>query len=164
MIDYQAERQKYRPDNVSTLLIAEAPPPSGLTFFYVPRELDLSIPIHLDRTLPATIFNHYFKRRPSDVGEYMIFLTELQNTGVFLIDIIDEPLRIRGNPTNEEHLISRIPFLRPKIKEMEIDLEENRWIFLLARNSYNRHIAEHFPHSKRIRWIDFRLGEVNAAQ
>jgi hypothetical protein len=160
MIDYSIERNKYRPQHIKTLLIAEAPPPSGKSFFYVPKPLQLNRSIENDTSLPSTIFNHYFERRPKSVREYKLFLRCLQRKGVFLVDLLDEPIRIRGNKENEKYLISKIPDFRNKIKLMDITLEEENWIFLLARSSYKKKLKEEFPLSRRIRWIDFRLKRI----
>ena len=62
-IDYISEAEKYRPDTIKTLLVGEAPPPNGQTYFYLPRELKNSGTIRNDRSLPATIFCHYFGKR-----------------------------------------------------------------------------------------------------
>jgi hypothetical protein len=81
----------------------------------------------------------------------------LKEHGIFLIDIIDDPKRIRGNKENENYLISKIPLLRDKIKSLGIELEEEKWIFLLARTSYKKHLNQLFPFVKKIRWKDFRI-------
>lgn len=162
MIDYELERNKYRPERVKTLLIGEAPPPSGKVFFYVPKKMSLGRSIEDDTSLPATIFNHYFGRRPKDITEYKKFLNELKNMGVFLIDIIDEPIKIRGIKQNENYLISKLPELKIKINELNEEIPEKEWIFLLARSSYKRKLREHYPFAKKIRWKDFRLKNKTA--
>lgn len=160
MIDYAFYRNKYRPDKIKTLLIGEAPPPSGKTFFYVPKDLQLSKLVETDTSLPSTIFNHYFGKRPSNVNEYEEMLYILKTEGIFLIDIFDKPIQIRGNKMNEAILIKQIPLLANKIqRELNIDLVENQWIFLLARTSYRKHLNSYFPSASKIRWKDFRLGK-----
>jgi len=42
-IDYFLESQKYRPKEIKMLLIGEAPPASGKTYFYVPKPMDTSM-------------------------------------------------------------------------------------------------------------------------
>lgn len=69
-IDYFFESERYRPDVVIELLIAEAPPPSGTKYFYVPKQMINSKSIEKDTSLPATIFYHYFKCRPETEQEY----------------------------------------------------------------------------------------------
>jgi hypothetical protein len=123
MIDYELERNKYRPERIKTLLIGEAPPPSGKSYFYVPKEMSLGRSIEDDTSLPATIFNHYFGRRPNNISEYKKFLIELKNMGVFLIDIIDEPIKIRGDKENENYLISKLPELKLKIKALNEEMQ-----------------------------------------
>lgn len=161
MIDYERERNKYRPESIKTLLIGEAPPPGKKTYFYVPKMLSLGKSIEDDTSLPSTIFNHYFHKRPETIEEYEQYLIKLKQNGIFLIDILDEPIPIRDNKENENYLVTKIPELREKIKTMRIDLAERDWIFLLARNSYKTYLNREFPIAKKIRWKDFRLNTIN---
>lgn len=160
MINYSKERKKYRPEDIKTLLIGEAFPPDGKSYFYVPKKLSLGRSIENDRSLPSTIFNHYFGRRPESIDEYVKYLNRLKNQGIFLIDILEEPIRIRDNEQNKNYLISQIPNLRAKIHSLDITLKEENWIFLLARKSYKKKLNEEFPLSKKISWIDFRLNRI----
>ncbi len=161
MIDYERERNKYRPEVIKTLLIGEAPPSSGRTFFYVPQKLAIGKKIEDDTSLPSTIFNHYFDKRPESIEEYDKFLVELKQQGIFLIDILDEPKRIRNNQANEQYLITHIPKLRDKVRTMGIELAESEWIFLRARNTYEKYLNIELPIPKKIRWKDFRLTTHN---
>ena len=142
---------------IKTLLIGEAPPPNGKTYFYIPKKLSLGRTIEDDTSLPSTIFNHYFHKRPESIEEYEKFLMQLKDADIFLIDIINEPIPIRGNKENENYLITQIPQLKERIKSMDIYLDEGKWIFLLARNSYKKYLNQEFPMAKKIRWKDFRL-------
>ena len=157
MIDYKKESKKYRPQLIKTLLIGEAPPPNQKTYFYVPKKLSLGRTIEDDTSLPSTIFNHYFHRRPENIEEYEEFLIQLKEDGIFLIDIIDEPIPIRGNKENENYLITQIPKLKDRMNSMNINVDEEKWIFLLARNSYKKYLNNEYPKAKKIRWKDFRL-------
>ena len=162
-IDYFKESQKFKPKQVNTLLIGEAPPPSGKRYFYVPRPMSNQIAIEADRSLPATIFNHYFQRRPETVQEYVNLLNRLKEMGVFLMDIVDEPIKIRDkggiNQKTLDYLISKIPQLRKRIRARGIHISDENITFLLARNNYKKQVQEEFPNSRLIRWIDFRLSE-----
>ena len=93
-INYFEESEKFKPKEVKILLVGEAPPPSGKTYFYVPKPMSNKRPIKDDRSLPATIFYHYFKERPETVERYIELLNKLKDMGIFLVDIIDEPIRI----------------------------------------------------------------------
>ena len=88
-------------------------------------------------------------------------LCKLKDKGVFLMDILDEPLRIRErsgiNQQNLDRLISEIPKLRDKIGSRGISIEDEKVIFLLPRLHYKRYLVEEFPESKFVRWIDFRM-------
>ncbi len=163
-INYFKESEKYRPKEVKTLLVGEAPPSSGKTYFYVPKAMSNKRPIKNDRSLPATIFCHYFRERPERVERYIELLNKLKDRGIFLMDIVDEPIKISDRKLkggiiqeNIEYLINQIPLLRNKISSRGIDIEDENIIFLLARKHYKRHLDEEFPNSHKIRWIDFRL-------
>jgi len=116
--------------------------------------------------LPATIFNHYFGKRPCNKDEYKSFLTSLKDNGIFLIDIIDEPLRIRDRNSpkqihlqNYKYLVSCIPKLKAKILKLNIDIEEEKITFLLARQHYKSELRNEFPKSRLISWKDFRMNK-----
>ncbi|HOC77507.1 MAG TPA: hypothetical protein PKO31_02310 [Methanofastidiosum sp.] len=163
-LDYFELSEKYRPERVETLLIAEGPPPSGNSYFYLPAKMNPGRDIRNYRSLPATIFYHYFKSIPSSTEEYESFLFRLKERNIFLIDILDEPLKIRDrsspkgiNKENYDILLSNIPRLKEKIKKRGILISEDRIIFLLARTSYKKELMKEFPNSQFVRWIDFRL-------
>ncbi|MFC1820584.1 hypothetical protein ACFLZG_05825 [Thermodesulfobacteriota bacterium] len=156
-IDYIKEAEKYRPEVIKTLLVGEAPPPNGQTYFYLPKELNNTTSIQNDRSLPATIFCHYFGKRPEGLTEYIQFLNALKNIGVFLVDIYDEPIVVRGSHEGEQKIVEAIPKLYTKLQERGIDMKAQQTIFLLARNSYAKHIRRHFPYAERITWKKFRM-------
>ena len=157
LIDYLSESEKYRPANIQTLLVGEAPPPTETSYFYVPVNLRNTQSIRNDRSLPATIFNHYFGRRPADKIEYQDFLLRLRELGVFLVDIFDRPIMVRNNPEGLEKIVEAIPMLPAKLRDRGILVDEKIMIFLLARNNYKRKIRETFPNAKLVSWIDFRM-------
>jgi len=156
-IDYFRESEKYRPRKVTTLLVGEAPPPSGKAYFYLPRPMSNKRPVRNDRSLPATIFYHYFQRRPKTEAEYIDLLFKLQNKGIFLIDICDEPLKVRGCKKNLERIVNEISKLRNKMRLRNISIKDEDIIFLLPRKNYLKHLKGEFPNSKYFRWIDFRM-------
>ena len=164
LINYFEASEKFRPKEVKTLLIGEAPPPSGKTYFYVPRPMSSKRPIKDDRSLPATIFYHHFRKRPETVERYIELLNKLKDRGIFLMDIVDDPIKISDrnltggiNQENLEYLVRQIPLLRNKIRSRGIDIEDENIIFLLARKHYKKYLDEAFPKSQKIRWIDFQL-------
>ena len=164
MIDYRGQANKYRPIKIITLLIGEAPPPSGSRYFYLPVDMKNTRVIEKDTSLPATIFNYYFGKRPYSKAEYEVFLNKLKDGEIFLIDIIDKPLRIRDrksksgfNDKNLKYLISQIQYLKEKIENLGIDIEDGKIIFLLAGSKYKKELKAEFPKSQFIRWKDFRM-------
>ena len=157
-IDYLKESENYRPKVIRQLLIGEAPPPSKKAYFYVPPERCRSrLPVEKDRSLPATIFHHYFQQRPETKGDYEALLQRLQQMGVFLIDICDEPIKVRGYPDGLRRIIEEIPNLRKKMAARGINVADKDIVFLLPRLSYLKHLGQAFPESNHVRWIDFRL-------
>lgn len=161
-IDYLTESEKYRPEVIETLLIGEAPPPNGKTYFYLPTTLRNNVPIARNRSLPATIFHRYFKRLPVDEEEYRELLLKLKQLRVFLVDIADEPIRVRGSPEGVRRIIEAIPKLRAKLERRNIDIDDEHIVFLLARKDYQKWISQAFPKSSLVRWIDFRMGTWRA--
>lgn len=158
-INYYEESEKYRPEKIKNLLVGEAPPSSRKTYFYVPRLMSLTRPVENDTSLPATIFNHYFNKRPETENEYVNFLQQLQERGIFLIDICNDPIKVRGCPEGIQRIIKEISNLRQKMIERKIEIRDQDIIFLLARKNYSKYIRREFPASKRIRWKDFRLSK-----
>ncbi len=156
-LNYVEISEKYRPTKINTLLIGEAPPPCGTKYFYLPQKLKNNLAIRQDRSLPATVFWHYFNQRPQDEKEYIVLLNSLKDAGIFLVDIMDEPIRIRGNKENEERLVNELPFLRSKLEMRGINVPEEDMIFLLARNTYKQYIKKHFKYAQLIPWIEYRL-------
>jgi len=110
-----------------------------------------------DNSLPASIFHHHFQTRPPTVEDYHNFLLELSHMGVFLLDICDDPIRVRDCPEGEKRVIAEIPLLRGKLAARRIVIPDAAITFLLARKGYARHIRLAFPDARRITWKDFRL-------
>lgn len=156
-IDYLAESEKYRPRVIETLLVGEAPPPSKSSYFYVPTSLNSQRPIRGYRSLPATIFHHYFRRLPNDAADYEALLLDLKARGVFLVDILDVPIKVRNDPDGLARVVEAIPRLRGKLIQRDIALADECIVFLLARNNYRRHLRQAFPTSTMVSWLDFRL-------
>jgi hypothetical protein len=163
-MDYIELANKYRPSKINTLLIGESPPPNGTNYFYkVPEKYPVkSVEIEDDASLPATIFNHYFGRRPISPIEYEKFLKCLQSRHVFLIDIFNEPIKIRNGrkgliKENVEKLVStqNLKILKDRIDEL-VD-PKTKIIFLLARNNYLKNLRQSFKDVSFINWKCFRL-------
>jgi len=170
-INYFEESEILKPKQVKILLIGEAPPPSGKRYFYIPRPMSNQIAIEADRSLPATIFNHYFQRRPETIQEYVNLLNRLKDMGIFLMDIVDMPIRIRDrkaksgiNQKNLQILKNEIPKLREKISSRGISIDDNKMIFLIPRPHYKKEIKREFQKAQIIRWIDFRLTPENVSR
>jgi len=162
-MDYNKLANNYKPNIIKILLIGEAPPPNGKSYFYYPDNYRKSAhSIEMDRSLPATIFNHFFNARPESVSEYEQYLCLLKEKGIFLIDIIDEPLQIRDgnniNTENLEKLLSEENLDELNSRIFSLSQPDTEIIFLLARNSYTKRLRDKFGKNvKYIKWKDFRM-------
>lgn len=84
--DYEALRQRYRPEQIDMLLVGESRPASG-TFFYLANS----------NLFYATHEAFQLAFGPMPAGE--AFLDSLQQRRIWLYDLADEPVdRIRGRP------------------------------------------------------------------
>lgn len=167
-INYCELSEKYKPKKVKTLLVGEAPPLSEKKYFYLPDKMNPKRNIEYYRTLPATIFYNYLKEIPYSEQDYENLLFKLKENGIYLIDILDQPLRIRKYKLSEkeknkkveknrEILLEAIDNLRDKIKDRKINVDDENIIFLLPRLDFKKCLKNKFPKSNYIRWIDFRL-------
>jgi hypothetical protein len=163
MLDYSNLADIYKPETINVLLIGEAPPPNGESYFYkIPDKYSLKkTSIENDTSLPATIFNHYFGKRPIDKAEYIFFLNILKENNIFLIDILNEPIKIREryklNSENIEKLISDENLSKLQERIDYLKNEKTQVIFLLARNNYLKALRRKFPYASFINWKCFRL-------
>jgi hypothetical protein len=161
-INYKKLSKKNKPlGNIKTLLIGEAPPPNGTTYFYLPGESRLHILIEDDNSLPATIFNHYFDNRPNDKIEYQKFLDILKQNGIFLIDMHEKLLQIRLRKElkleNVEKVRQQIPMLKERIKNIKGVTKKTKVIFLMPHPVYNAAIHNFFTNPTIKSWKEFRM-------
>ena len=154
-VNYAELSKNYKPNKIKTLLIGEAPPQSGKSYFYLPVDKVYY------RSLPGTIFIHYFGILPQGKNEYVYFLNELKRRGIWIIDITDEPVQVWinrkkwiKNPNSINTIVKNIPVLKNRILDMGIN--EKDIIFLLARTDYIKNLRIYFPLSRMITWSKFR--------
>jgi hypothetical protein len=157
--DYEALANQYKPQKVTTLLIGEAPPNNGKSYFYkVPPNYKLkNVLVEKDASLPATIFNHYLKSRPNDATEYETFLQQLKQSGIFLIDMFEAPIEVRENIDNRKVILSDSNMLDLKHRIGQYVQDERKIVFLLARNGYTSELKKHFPLARFVSWKEFRI-------
>jgi len=161
---YEELASTFKPQKTKILLIGEAPPPNGKSYFYaIPEKYPTrKYSIEDDTSLPATIFNHYFGRRPNNPEEYKHFLECLKERGIFLIDIINEPIEIRKkdrslNQENIDKLISDNNLNELEIRINSLKNNDTKIIFLLARKKYLKSLRIKFPNYSFVTWKCFRL-------
>jgi len=164
MLDYISISQKFKPNLIKTLLIGEAPPPNGKTYFYIPQKMSINTQIEKYPSLPATIFYHFYQEIPKTIERYKLLLNQLKDNGIFLMDICDMPLKVTDrklsgsiNKDNLNLLIKEIPNLNAKIIERIGKINEKDIIFLLPRLHYHIELLQRFPFAQYYSWINFRL-------
>ena len=166
--DYKRFAKEYSPNKgkVNTLLIGEAPPPDGYAYFYkVPYKYPIrNCTIENDTSLPATIFNHYFGKRPNDSNEYKKYLACLKDRGIFLIDIYNKAIPFRNRPENIPLLKAKSNLDKLAKRIIKISNTKTTIIFLLARSSYLKDLRINFPNASFINWKCFRLDITQAQQ
>ena len=158
-LDYATLANQYKPNHVETLLIGEAPPNNGEKYFYkIASDYTIKgVKVEEDASLPATIFNHYFNRRPNDAIEYEDFLKQLKQRGIFLIDMFEAPIEVRGNRENSKVILSQANILDLKHRISQYVQDERKIIFLLARNGYSTELKKTFPLAQYFSWKEFRM-------
>jgi len=152
----------YKPTEIKILLIGEAPPPGGKTYFYkTPEKYTPTNKIESDTSLPGTIFNHFFKRRPLNTEEYGKFLDKLKRHGIFLIDIYEAPIKIRGNLEESLPIVfseQNIDDLKQRVNKLISP--DTTIVFLLARSYPKRYLSRLkavLGNAEFVRWIEFRM-------
>jgi hypothetical protein len=102
----RAAAERFRPNQIDLLLVAEAPPSALDRYFYF---LDVRDKDSLFRYVVRGILN----REPTRSGK-ADFLAELRNRGVFLIDLSEDPLGAAPLSSFVPSLIERCRTLNPK--------------------------------------------------
>jgi len=154
-MDYSQLAEDYKPHKINTLLVGEAPPQSGKSYFYSPTKSGKVNEI----SLPSTVFKHYFGKLPQNRKEYLSFLDSLFDMGIWVIDITDKPVKVWKEKyvldmDVIQEIINSLPVLKNRIKDLEVD--EKDVIFLAARRNYKKDIRKLFPASTVVEWSKFR--------
>jgi len=95
--------ERYRPEAIEVLLVAEAPPAALDRYFYFPR-------VREQDSLFRYVCRVLLDREPSREGKEQL-LAELRNRGVFLIDLKETP--VDGTP-----LATYVPALVERCREL----------------------------------------------
>lgn len=163
-MDYITLSNNFKPEVINILLIGEAPPPNGKNYFYKVPEIypARKSSIEDDTSLPATIFNHYFGRRPEAPQEYEQFLKCLKERGIYLIDILNKPIVIRKKDGSLDQDNLKILLSEENLNELDCKIKsltnaDTKIIFLLARTKYLKVLKNKFPNVSYITWKCFRL-------
>ena len=136
---YRAIADNFKPRKISKLIVAESPPLSG-RYFYLPKQPCIGF--------GKTIFLHEFRKAPKNVEEYYEFLVELKKRRIFMIDIIEYPLKFKRDMRNQQLLLGNLDNLRKRIKK----LNPKKVVFVLPRRSYLKEIKKRFPEAEVYTW------------
>src|SRR5690606_4500931 len=122
-------RQKYKPETVKYLLVAEAPPDSLERFFYYDnvREHDYLFLGIAEALYPKLKEQYLLNRRNNEIKNSI--LQKFQQEGFYLLDLSELPLSLINT-----NLRSQLPNLIERIKSVAND---NTQIILIKANVYD---------------------------
>ncbi len=127
--DFEAARNKYRPDYIKLLFIAEAPPAndSGRFFYFVPVHTGDTLFLEMMKALypkKAKFVECVGNRKPGFNAKQVRnrkaeFLEKFKQDGFYLIDAVDEPMpRNAATKMKQEKIRSSLPRLRDKLRAL----------------------------------------------
>jgi predicted ATPase len=143
----ETARQKYKPETVKYLLVAEAPPDSLERFFYYDsvRQHDYLFLGVAEALYPKLKEQFLLSRRSSEIKNSI--LQTLQKDGFYLLDLSELPLSFL-----DTDLQSQLPSLVEKINSVS---DDNTQIILIKANVYD--IAFYYLKQKFENVIDQRI-------
>ncbi len=130
-VDFEFARQKYKPDRIKFLLIAEAPPKvESVRFFYFKDVHDAdNLFLETMKVLyPADYSNTKSIRQRK--GE---FLERFKNDGFYLIDASDKPMKDTRPATKKKQIEMSLPSLIEKVRSL---VSEDTKIVLISSTVY----------------------------
>lgn len=133
---YSDLRQRYKPEKIKCLLIAESPPFSGdeMRFFYNP---DVSRKDYLLRETMKVLFPDFKDNyNGKNKGEY---LEKFKEKGFYLIDSINFPVNDRSDALRNKALKEQVPL---KLKEIENLIDKDTPIILIKKNIHDIYYDE----------------------
>lgn len=115
--EMEAARERYRPDRVRLLLIAEAPPADLKRFFYFANVRSRDA-LFLE-TMRALYADAERAPAPTLRAHKELLLRRFQRDGLFLLDAYPEPMPIKVTPAGKQHLIGKaLPQLCARVSEI----------------------------------------------
>lgn len=102
----RAASRRYKPKNVALLLVAEAPPKAPGRYFYFEQEQSHDL---LFNAVVKALFGE--SPRPQDKPHW---LQELKRSGVYLIEVSDDPVEASDLSSKVPDLIRRVRRLKPR--------------------------------------------------
>lgn len=104
---FEKARQKYKPDKIEYLLVAETPPKSDSGRFFYFEKVDKQDSLFLE-TMKLLYPNETESMTAKELREKKKeFLNRFKNDGFYLIDSLDEPFEKRYNSSEKVELIKR---------------------------------------------------------
>lgn len=123
-------REKYRPDKITCLFVAESPPADPSRFFYFEKVFD-------HNTLFLEIIKVFYKPTEPTIrirlkkGSY---LTRFKEDGYFLVDAMDEPIGVSGTQAKTKKVIEHQHEFIRKISKI---IDKTTPITLISRPVYD---------------------------
>jgi len=161
-LDYEAIAEKYKPrGEIKHLLIGEAPPHENPdNYFYIPREKGVGTGFQgFHASLPGLVFKKFLGYVPTNKMEYVLCLKKLQAMGVWVIDLVPEPLvvntRASGvDPEAVDVLVDAVPDLKRRVDDLGVPYKNI--ILLNLRSRVNTALIKAFPGAKPYKtWKQF---------
>lgn len=125
----ESARQKYKPNVIKFLLIAEAPPPpESKRFFYFP---DVKIHDHLFLETMKAVYQ--CDDTKSIRRQKRKLLERFKNDGFYLIDASDESIKDKSQSGKEKQIRESLPALIEKVRSL---VSEDTKIILISKTVY----------------------------
>jgi hypothetical protein len=135
MNTYEQARQKYLPDKIRVLFIAEAPPENVERFFYYENVKDHDV---LFVNLVRTLYPEYQAEHGGEVSDIRdnksVILERFKKDGYFLIDAMPEPISLELSSREREKMIT---FHQQAILENIKKLKPEVGVVLVKSTVYN---------------------------
>lgn len=153
-----AAAERYRPDKVRLLLVAQAPPAADDRYFYFPG---VSTQDSLFRSVARAVLPNTEPTRDNKVS----LLAELRERGVFLIDLKPDP--VDGSPLSPHvpALLARVAELAPeRIVLIKADVYDTAYPALAAAGLPVSKVRIPFPSSGRQKEFAVAFGRALAGE
>jgi hypothetical protein len=117
--DYEDARQKYKPEKIKFLLVAEAPPKEGSGRFFYFENVSDKDSLFLE-TMKVLYPSEYTDTKMVRLHKRR-FLEKFQADGFYLIDATHTPMRDSSPSRKRQQIRESLPSLRSKLTQLATD-------------------------------------------